>query len=68
MANVLKVIEVLSESSKSYEDAIARAVKSSSKTVRNIRSVYVNEQSATVKDGKVDKYRVNLKMTFEVDV
>ena len=68
MAKVLKVIEVLSESSKSYEEAIANAVEESSKSVRNIRSVYVNEQSATVKDGKVDKYRVNLKLTFEVDV
>jgi len=67
MAKVLKVIEVLSESGKSYEDAIDRGVKATSKSVRNVRSAYVNEMSATVKDGKVDKYRVNLKITFEVD-
>ncbi|MTB51543.1 dodecin family protein [Lewinella sp. W8] len=68
MAKVLKVIEVLSESAKSYEEAIANAVEETSKSVRHIRSAYVNEQSVTVKDGKVDKYRVNVKITFEVDV
>jgi len=68
MGKVLKVIEVLSESDKSYEDAIKNAVESTAKSVRHIRSVYVNEQSATVKDGKVDKFRVNVKLTFEVDV
>ncbi|MGB3545773.1 MAG: dodecin family protein [Saprospiraceae bacterium] len=68
MANhVLKVIEVLSESSDSYEDAIRNAVETTSKSVRNIKSVYVNEQSATIKDGTVDKYRVNLKISFQVD-
>ena len=68
MGKVLKVIEVLSESGKSYEDAIRTAVEESSKSLRNIRSAYVNEQSVTVKDGKVDKFRVNVKLTFEVDV
>ena len=68
MGKVLKVIEVLSESEKSYEDAIRTAVEESSKSLRNIRSAYVNEQSVTVKDGKVDKFRVNVKLTFEVDV
>lgn len=63
---VLKVIEVLSNSSKSWEDATNSAVKEASKTVKNIRSVYVQEQSAVVKDGAVAEYRVNLKITFEV--
>jgi len=68
MGKVLKVIEVLSESSTSYEDAISSAVEETSKSVRHIRSAYINEQSVTVKDGKVDKFRVNVKITFEVDV
>ena len=63
---VLKVIEVLANSSKGWEDATANAVDQASKSVKNIRSVYVNEQSATVKDGKIDDYRVNVKITFEV--
>lgn len=67
MAKVLKVIEVLSESGKSFEDAIERGVKETSKSLRNVRSAYVNEMSTTVKDGKVDKFRVNLKLTFEIE-
>ncbi|WP_430410308.1 dodecin family protein [Kordia sp.] len=63
---VLKVIEVLSNSKKSWEDATAKAVKQASKSIKNIKSVYVQEQSAIVADGAVVEYRVNLKLTFEV--
>ncbi|MCP9235921.1 dodecin family protein [Lewinella sp. JB7] len=68
MAHVLKVIEVLSESNNSFEEAVASAVAETSKSVRNIQSAYVREQSVTVKDGKIDKYRVNVKITFAVDM
>ena len=63
---VLKVIEVLANSNEGWEDAAKNAVQEASKSVKNIRSVYINEQSATVKDGKIDDYRVNVKITFEV--
>ena len=63
---ILKVIEVLSNSSKSWEDATKKAVSEASKTVKNIKSVYVQDQSAVVKDGEVAEFRVNLKLTFEV--
>ena len=63
---VLKVIEVLANSSKSWEDATNKALEQASKSVKNIRSIYINEQSATVKDGKIDDYRVNVKISFEV--
>jgi len=64
---VLKVIEVLSNSSESWEDATKKAVKQASKSVKNIRSVYVQDQSAIVKDGEVTEFRVNVKLTFEVN-
>jgi dodecin len=64
---VLKVIEVLSSSTTSWEDATQKAVSQASKSLKNIRSVYVQEQSATVKDGKVAEYRMNLKVTFELE-
>lgn len=63
---VLKVIEVLANSNTSWEDATKKAVKGASKSVKNIRSVYVQDQSAIVKDGEVTEFRVNLKLTFEV--
>ncbi|SDR67185.1 hypothetical protein SAMN04515667_0185 [Formosa sp. Hel1_31_208] len=63
---VLKVIEVLSNSEKSWEDATRKAVKQASKSVKNIRSVYVQDQSAIVNGDDVTEFRVNVKLTFEV--
>ena len=64
---ILKVIEVLSNSKKSLEDAAQNAVAEASKTVKHITSVNVNNQSLTVKNGKVDEYRLNVKITFAVN-
>ncbi len=63
---VLKVIEVLANSSKSWEDATKKAVAHAAKSVKNIRSVYVQDQSASVDDGEITDFRVNVKITFEV--
>jgi len=63
---VLKVIEILANSDKSWEDATKTAVSHASKSVKNIRSVYINEQSASVENGEISNYRVNVKITFEV--
>ena len=63
---VMKVIEVLSDSTKSWEDATAKGVAKVSKSVSGVKSAFVQSQSVTVKGGRVDKYRVNLKITFEV--
>ena len=65
--SVLKVIEVLANSDKSWEEATRKAVKEASKSVKNIKSAYINEQSAVVKDGGVTEFRVNVKITFEVN-
>ncbi|MFC4739264.1 dodecin family protein [Flavobacterium ponti] len=64
---VLKVIEVLSSSEKSWEDATKNAVAHAGKSLKNIRSVYVKEQSASIKDNQVHEFRVNVKITFEVE-
>lgn len=64
---ILKSEQILAESSKSFEDAIQAAVSRFSKTVRGLASCHVNSMSTTVKDGKIDMYRVNLQMTFEID-
>ena len=64
--SILKVIEVLSNSETSWEDATKRAVKKAGKSVKNIRSAYVNEMTTVVKDGEVTEFRVNVKITFEV--
>ena len=63
---VLKVIEILSNSTTSWEDATQNAVTEAAKSVNNIRSAYVSEQSAIVQDGQITEYRVNVRITFEV--
>ncbi|MCB0456285.1 MAG: dodecin family protein [Flavobacteriaceae bacterium] len=63
---ILKVIEVLANSTKSWEDATQNAVTQASKSVKHIRSVYVQEQSAIVDGDAITEYRVNVKITFEV--
>ncbi len=64
--SVVKVIEVLSNSDKSWEDATQKAITKASKSVKNIRSANVQNQSVRVEDGKIVEYRVNLKLTFEI--
>lgn len=64
--SVLKVIEIMASSPKSWEDATAVAVKTAGNTVKEIRSVYVQDMSAVVKDNRITEYRVNVKITFEV--
>jgi len=63
---VIKVIEIMASSAKSWEDAASIAVKTAGKTVKGIRSVYVQDMSAVVKNNKITEYRVNAKITFEV--
>ena len=64
--SIAKVIEVIAEGD-TLEDAIANAVAESSKSVRNIRAVNLENIQARVKDGKVDGYRLNAKVTFVLD-
>lgn len=65
--SIMKSEQIMSESSKSFEDAIQTAVTRFSKTVRGLASCHVNSMSTTIKNGKIDKYRVNMQMTFKVE-
>jgi flavin-binding protein dodecin len=65
--SMVKVIEVIAESKKSWDEAAENAVKEASKSVRNIKSLYVQEMQAVVEDGKITKYRLNAKITFVLD-
>lgn len=61
------MIEVLAESDKSWEDAAQSAISQASKTVRNIRSIYIENFEAIVENGRIGKYRINAKITFLLD-
>lgn len=65
--SVIKVVEVLSDSKVSWEDAAQQAVAKAGKTLHNIRSIYIKEHSATVNDGKITSFRINAKISFELE-
>ena len=64
---VVKVIELLAESEQSWEDAARQAVAEATKSVRGIRSVYINEFQATVENDQVKSFRVNAKVSFVIE-
>ena len=64
---MLKVIEVLAESEKGWEDAAADAVKRAAKTLKNIRSIYIENFEAKVEGNKIVLYRINAKVSFVLE-
>lgn len=64
---VIKIIEVIGTSDKSWEDAANNAVESASKTVKNVTGVDIVNFTATVKDGKITKYKAICKLAFKVE-
>ena len=62
--SVAKVSELSASSKKSFEDAISNAIERANDTLDNIEGAWVNDMKVTVKNGKIDEYRVNLKVTF----
>ncbi|MCB2196724.1 MAG: dodecin family protein [Bacteroidetes bacterium] len=67
MSKIVKVIEVIATSEKSFSDAAQNAVKEASKSVKNIRSVYINEMNANVQNNLIVSYAVNAKISFELE-
>jgi Uncharacterized conserved protein len=67
MSDVVKVIEVLAQSEKSWEDAAAEAVERAAKTLKNIRSIYIENFEATVEGNRIVRYRVNAKISFQLE-
>jgi len=65
MTGVYKVIELVGSSETSWEDAARLAVETASKTLQDLRVAEVIKQDVTIKDGKIDKYRVRLNVSFK---
>jgi flavin-binding protein dodecin len=64
--SVLKVVEILGNSKVSWEDAVQQVVNEASKTIQNIKSVYIQDMQAMVENNKIVEYRVNAKVTFGI--
>jgi flavin-binding protein dodecin len=65
--SVAKISEISSTSNKSFEDAIDQGIARASKTLRNVKSVWIKEQQVRVENGKPVAYQVNMMVTFVLD-
>ena len=65
--SVHKVIEVKAQSTKGWEDAARMAVAEAAETVKGIKAVYIKDMQGIVENGKIVAYRVDAKITFEVE-
>ena len=66
--SVAKVTEIIASSSKSFDDAILIGVARAHKTLKNLKSAWVqNQQVELDNEGKITEYRVQLKVTFIIE-
>ena len=65
--SIVKVLEVIAESDKSFDDAAQQAVKQASATVRDIKSIWIDNFSGVVEGDRIVRYRVNAKLSFLVE-
>jgi len=61
---VARVTEITAASTQSFDDAIRKGVERASKTLKNVKSAWIQEQTVVVDDGNVTEFRVNMKVTF----
>ncbi|MEE9578121.1 MAG: dodecin family protein [Gemmatimonadota bacterium] len=66
MSSIAKVIEVISESDESWDDAVQNALTEAAKSVDNIKSIWVENMTAVVEGNRIVRYRLNAKVTFIV--
>jgi flavin-binding protein dodecin len=65
--SIAKVIEVTSESTSSFQDAIEQGVAKAAETVHNLRGAWIKDQQVLIENDRIVGYRVDLKLTFLVD-
>lgn len=64
---VVKIIELVGSSPNSFSDAVRNAVSTASQTLRNITGVDVLSSNATVENGEISLYKVQVKIAFVLD-
>jgi flavin-binding protein dodecin len=65
--SIVKVLEVIAESNKSFDDAAQQAVQQAAATVRGIKSIWIDNFSGVVEGDRIVQYRVNAKLSFLVE-
>jgi flavin-binding protein dodecin len=67
MSTVVKIVEVIAQSEKSFDDAAQQAVREAAKSVRGIKSVWIDNFSGVVEGDRIVEFRVNAKLSFQVE-
>jgi flavin-binding protein dodecin len=62
--SIAKVSEIISSSSKSFEDAVQAGIKRANKTLENVSGAWIKDQKVKVEKGKITEYRVIMSVTF----
>ncbi len=62
--SIARITEITASSGKSFEDAVEKGIARAAETIQGITGAWVESQKVTVKDGEIDQYRVNMKVTF----
>ena len=65
--SVVKIITLVGESEKSWEEATQNVIAEAQKTLRGITRIGVTEFDVRMKDDKVDMYRVRAEVSFRVE-
>lgn len=66
--SVARVSEIKASSTESFDDAIRQGVARAVKTLRNVKSAWIQNQDVQIdEDGNITEYRVQLKVTFVLD-
>lgn len=65
--SVARVTEISATSPNNFGDAANQGIDRASKSLRSIRSAWVNDQNVMVEDGKITEFKVNLSVTFVLD-
>jgi flavin-binding protein dodecin len=64
---VINTLELEGVSTTSWGDAAREALREAGKTIRNIRRMEIVGTRASVRDGKIDEYRTEVRIFFEIE-
>jgi flavin-binding protein dodecin len=67
MSSIVKVVEVIAQSEKSFDDAAQQAVRQAAASVRGIKSIWIENFSGVVEGDRIVEYRVNARLSFLVE-
>lgn len=65
--SIAKTIEISSESTTSFEDAINSGIAKAEQSLKNVKGAWIKEQKVAIENGHITEYRVIMKLTFVLD-